>query len=132
MSIPRFVLTRADGLEVGRDNWVVCFFFPNPFPPVAEAARAAFEAWQATVDPRVVKWGLVGSSAEESKPAGPKTLSQCAAMLDRARASKRAMTAFSLFGPQEDAPDHLFGVAGDRDVEGGYLANVVGFLEVRF
>ena len=130
--MPTIRLPGPDGTLLARDNWVVAFFFPNPFPPVAAAARAAFELWRATAPGGALKWGLMGASAEEVKPVGPNTLARCAAMLDPAKAEKREITSFSVFGPNPDAPDHLFRIVGDRTQGTGFAEGLVGLVETWF
>jgi hypothetical protein len=123
-------LTDPTGRLLARDSWVVAFFLPDPFPPHAEAVRAAFDVWRTAVPADALKWALVGAAAEEAKPVGPKTLGQCAAMLDPAKAAKRDITAFAVYGPRPDTPDHRFHAVGERAAGVGFAANMVGLAEV--
>ena len=121
----------ASGQEpLARDNYVIAFFLPDPFPGVAEAVLAAFNLWRSVVPAAALGWRLVGATAEEAKPIGAKTIAQCVSMLDPAKAAKREITAFSLFGPQSNTPDHRFNVVGERMVGSGFTANLVGLIEI--
>jgi hypothetical protein len=125
-------LYSPDDILLARDNWVIAFFLPEPFPPVAQAARAAFDLWRATAPADAIKWALVGASAGEAKPVGPKTLDRCIGMLDPAAAARREITAFRLFGPAPDTPGHLFEVVGDRERGEGFLERLVGLIQIWF
>lgn len=121
----------AGGL-LARDNWVIAFFLPDPFLPAVAAVRAVFDHWRATVPADTLKWAIVGASAEEVKPVESKTLTQCGAMLDPAKAGKRKTTAFDLFGPEPDCPGHRFEVVGHSTPAEGLAVGRAGLVEARF
>jgi Protein of unknown function (DUF3396) len=120
-----------DGIVLVRDSWFIVFFLPNPFPPHAASVRAVFDLWRSVAPSDAIKWAFVGASAEQVKAVGPKTLDQCAAMLNPETAGKREMTSFVVFGPKRDGPDHLFHVVGDRTTGKGFAAGLAGFVECR-
>ena len=120
----------GDGTLVARDNFLIAFFCPVPFPKMASATKVAFDRWLAVVPDDAVKWAVVGSTATQRKKAGAKTIEQCAAMLDASAAAKRPLTTFQIGGPQEWNADHWFRVIGHKSLGPGREIRYSNLVEV--
>ena len=65
-----------DGKVLVRDNWLIVFFLPNPFPPHAAAVRDVFELWRSVAPLRRRQVGLrrccrgtgEGGRTEDARP----------------------------------------------------------------
>jgi hypothetical protein len=128
--ISTICIRNSDGQVLARNNWVIAFFLPNPFGSIARAAQSVFDLWRTIVPNESLTFAMVGASADEAKAVGAKTLAQCRAMLDPAKAERREITAFDIFGPQPENPDHMFSIVGNREKGTGFLADEVGLVEI--
>jgi hypothetical protein len=121
------------GSVLVRDNFVLAFFCCRDFKTMADAVRGVFDEWLAVIPADALQWTLIGSSASEIKPIAKTSLDRCRDQMDPAKAAKRPLSAFVVFGPEVDNPSYRFNLDGAAKVESNKAVDAeTNVVEMRF
>jgi hypothetical protein len=120
------------GALLVRDGLLLVFFAQLPFPQMASGVEAILTEWLKMVPATAVQWAKVGANAEDISAADSNTLARCRSLLDPKKSQKRAITRFSLEGPEDTNPGFRFQVFGKIEMASDGKLQDTNLVEMRF
>jgi hypothetical protein len=127
------VIAHADteGGMLVRDVVVLTFYAQRPFRDLAKPVAHVFQSWLSIVPKESLRWTMIGSNADMSKAVTRTSVDRCLDQLDPVKAERRQITAFRIFGEEDENPRYRFYVVGNRDPRAAG-PTFTSFVEMRF